>query len=217
LSDPFAESNLHLRRLRRRVARAEDRLGECVEPGGLGQSRARGGKKIGEKLLGVCLRGPAVDAQRVDDAALRVFELSRVARGAGQSELARCDRTINDEADRQAFRVCRRDVMGEIAVAQQFVGGEGLVDIGALERLEPGIGHQVRALARRIERFAIRGRPALRGVREGARRAGLLRPPLDGPNAKISPSARAERRTMPFPPMSRPHLLGANGSAQRNA
>ena len=82
-------------------------MANAVEPGGLGQSRARGGKKIGEKLLGVCLGGRAVDAQRVDDSALGVFELSRVARGAGQSELARCDRTINDEADRQAFRVRR--------------------------------------------------------------------------------------------------------------
>src|ERR1700722_11373610 len=29
------------------------------------------------------------------------------------------------------------------------------------------------------------------------------------PNWKVSPSAKAERRTMPFPPMSRPFLLAA--------
>jgi hypothetical protein len=113
-----------LRRLRHRVARVENRLGERVEPGGLGQSRPRGGKKISEKLLGVCFGGRAVDAYLPDHTALRVFELPRVARGAGQPQLSRCDWTVNDEADRQAFRVCWRDVMGEIAVAQQFVGGE---------------------------------------------------------------------------------------------
>jgi hypothetical protein len=61
------------------------RLGEHVEPRGLGQSRPRRGNKIGEKLLGVCFGRRAVDAQRVDNAALRVFELSCVPRGAGQS------------------------------------------------------------------------------------------------------------------------------------
>ena len=127
------------------------------------------------------LAGAPSMRMRPDHAALRVFELPRVARGAGQSQLSRRDRTVNDEADRQAFRVCWRDVMGEIAVAQQFVGGEGLIDVGAPQRLEPGIGHQARALAGRIERFAICGRPALRGVGKCAHCAGLLRPPLERP------------------------------------
>ncbi len=58
-------------------------LANASNRAGLGQSRARGGKKIGEKLLGVRLGGRAVDAQRVDNAALGVFELPGVARGAG--------------------------------------------------------------------------------------------------------------------------------------
>jgi hypothetical protein len=45
----------------------------------------------------------------------------------------------------------------------------------SVHRLEPGIGHQVRALAGRIKRFAICGRPALRGVGNCAHCAGLLR------------------------------------------
>jgi hypothetical protein len=118
LRGPFAQAILDLRRLRRIVAGAENRLGERVEPSGFAQSRPRGGKKIGEKLLSVCFGGRAVDAQRVDDAALRVFELPRVARGAGQSQLTRCDRTINDEADGEAFRVRCSDVMSEKAVTQ---------------------------------------------------------------------------------------------------
>jgi hypothetical protein len=154
----------------------------------------------------------------VDDAALRVFELSRVARGAGQSQLPGSDRTINDEADWQAFRVCWRDLMGEKAVALQFVDGEGLVDVGALERLEPGIGHQVRALARRIERFAIRGRPALRGVGEGGRRAGLLRPPLDGPQCENQSERQSRAPHNAFSAHVSPSFVGCdNGSAQRNA
>ena len=70
--------------------------------------------------------------------------------------------------------------MGEIAVAQQFVAGEGLIDISAPQRLEPGIGHQARALAGRIECLAIRVRPPLRSVGQCAHRAGLLRLCLDG-------------------------------------
>ena len=142
--------------------------------------------------MGVGFGGRAVDAQRMDNAALRVFELPRVARGAGQSQLSRRDRTVDDEADRQPFRVCRRDVVGEIAVAQQFIAGEWLVDVGALERLEPGIGHQARTLARCVEGFAICGRPALRGVGECADRASLLRLSLDGPQSQ-SQSERQNR------------------------
>ena len=197
-------------------AGAENRLGERVEPGGLGQSRARGGKKIGEKLLGVRLRGPAVDAQRVDDAALRVFELPRVARGAGQPQLSRGDRTVNDKADRQAFRVCWRDVMGEKAVALQFVGGEGLIDVGALERLEPGIGDQVRALAGRVERFAIRGRPALRGVGQRGQRVGLLRPaPRRPPTPKSIRAPEPSAAQCLFRPCLAPFVGGYRGSDQK--
>jgi hypothetical protein len=51
------------------------------------------------------------------DPALHIFELPRVTRSAGQSQLSGSDWTVNHEADRQAFRVCWRGVMSEIAVA----------------------------------------------------------------------------------------------------
>ena len=105
LRDPFAEIVFDLRRLRGRVAGAEDLPGKGVEPLGLHQCRPRRGKKIHEKFLEIRMRRCAVEAQRPGHAVLLVFKLCGVARRACHAEVSRRHGTVDDKPDRQTHRV----------------------------------------------------------------------------------------------------------------
>ena len=106
----------------------------------------------------------AVETQRMCSPLLFVFKLRRMAGRAGHADLPR--HAVDDEADRQAFWITGGNAVRQIAVALQLVACERQVDVHASQRLEPGIGHHVRALASRIERVTVGLRPALLRIGE---------------------------------------------------
>ena len=130
-------------------------MGECVEAAGIVQRRACRRGEFGQEELEVRGGRRAVDAKLLRGAVLDVFDLAGVARRAGHAELAGRGIAVDDKADRQPFRIpFGRFVVRQIAVALQLVAAERLVDVEPPQRLEPGVGHHVRSLARRVEGLA---------------------------------------------------------------
>ncbi len=199
---PVAKVDLELCGRRVRVAASEHLLGEACETIRLRRCLARCLGQIEKKLLKICVGRGAIKAQSVALAVLLILELSGVAGGACHAEGARGSITIDDEAYRKAKRIGRGRWIGKISIALKLIACERLIDVGATQGLEPGIGEDPRALTGRVKNVAVGVVPALCSVGDDRlrtpRQVSVLGPTEPRRNRTSTRLERVQIRARPF-------------------